>query len=141
MKSAPTIAFDYRPSRSIAALAASGTLAASAVPWLSGLAWPLCVAVSVFALVFGMGALHRFTNPPFRRIAFLSSGWTLIDEGGKEHPAIFESHVHLGALLVLGFRYGPRARFRAVLTPDNLDADTRRRLVLMLARADVVHGQ
>ncbi len=141
MKSAPTIAFDYRPSRWVGAMAVLICLAAASAPWLSGLPLPACAALSLAVLSYAAYELQRFGNPRFQRIAYRASGWVVVDAGGNEHAAILKSHAHLGALLALGFRIGPRARLRVVLTPDNLDADARRRLVLMLARAEIVHAQ
>lgn len=140
MKSAPTIAFDYRPSRWIGATALLVYASAVLAPWLSGLSLFVCAALSLAAIAFGAYALHRFWKPPFRRIAYRASGWVLIDAANEEHAAVLESHAHLGALLALRLRVGPRSRLRLVLVPDNLDADTRRRLVLMLARAEIVQA-
>ncbi len=140
MKSAPTIAFDYRPSRWIGAAAALVCVAAACAPWLSGLPWLACAALSLAASAFGAHALHRFWNPRFHRIAYRASGWLVLDAHDTEHAAVLESHAHLGISLALGFRTGPRSRQRVVLTPDNLDVQSRRRLVLMLARAEIVHA-
>ena len=141
MKSAPTIAFDYRPSRWVGVAAALVCVAAASASWLCGLPLPARVALSLAVIAYAAYALQRFWNPRFQRIAYRASGWVLLDVGGNEHIAMLESHAHLGALLALGFRMGPRARLRVVLAPDNLDADARRRLVLMLARAEIVHAQ
>ena len=77
---------------------------------------------------------------PFRRIAYRPSGWLLVSASGEEYEAILETQARIGALLALGFRHGPRERFHALLAPDNLDLETRRRLVLLLSRAEIVHG-
>ena len=50
------------------------------------------------------------------------------------------AHVRLGSWVVLDFRGTGRRRFRAVLGPDNIDADTRRRLILLLSRAEVAQA-
>lgn len=140
MKSALAIAFDYRPSRLVAAAAALVCIVAALAPWLSNLSPPLCAALSLLALAVGGAAIARFLRPPFRRIALRSSGWLLIDASGREHPARLASHARLGAFLVLDFRPASRGRFRALLAPDNTDADTRRRLVPMLARGEVLRA-
>ncbi len=141
MKSAPTIAFDYRPSRWIGI--AAGVMLALAVlaPWLTELPLIARAAVSLAAFAAGIRALRSHARPRFRRIAWRASGWSLIDRADAEHAALLTSHAHLGALLALSFRHGPRARFQAVLMPDNLDAQTRRRLILLLARAEVVQTE
>ncbi|MEP6511593.1 MAG: hypothetical protein ABJB02_08365 [Dokdonella sp.] len=140
MKSAPTIVFDFSPSRWIGGAAVLICLGATLAPWFSALPLALRGALSLTALGSGAYALRVHWNPPFRRIAYRASGWVLIDALNQAHEALLESHAHLGALLSLGFRYGPRARFRAVLGPDNLDAETRRRLILMMSRAEIVHA-
>jgi hypothetical protein len=140
MRSVPAITFDYRPSRWIGAAAASAVLLAVAAPWLSGSPPPLRAVLSLAALLIGARALHRHWHPAFRRIVHQPSGWMLVDASNAESPAVLESHAQVGALLALGFRHGPRARFRALLLPDNLDADTRRRLRLLLARGEIAHA-
>lgn len=140
MKSAPTIVFDYRPSRWLGIAATLVCACAIIAPWTSALPMPLRAALSLGALGWGARMLHGFLKPPFRRIALRASGWTLINAANEEHAAILESHARVGRLIALALRHGPHARFRAVLTPDNLDADTRRRLVLLLSRAEIVHA-
>ncbi|NCT68447.1 MAG: hypothetical protein GXC76_12530 [Rhodanobacteraceae bacterium] len=137
MKSAPTIEFDYRPSRRVGALAAVVAATAALAPWLTGLPWSLCAVLSLLAVVLGAVALHRFRHPPFRRIARRDAGWLLVDAAGDEHAAELKAHARLGALITLDLRLERGPRFRALLAPDNLDADTRRRLVLVLAREPV----
>lgn len=136
MKSAPAIAFDLRPSRRVG-LATAGIVALAALaPWLTQLPWWASAVASAIVLVVGAVALRRHAHPRFRRAAWRESGWVLVDRGHVEHAAVLDGHTHLGPLLTIGFRYGPRARFHIVLTSDNLDADTRRRLILRLARGD-----
>ncbi|MEP7096341.1 MAG: hypothetical protein ABI748_01655 [Dokdonella sp.] len=139
MKSAPTIAFDYRPSRAVGIAGALLCVAAGVAPWLSALPLYACAGCSLAVIAWGGRALKQFWNPGFCRIAYRASGWVLLDVNATEHAAVLESHAHLGVLIVLGFRTGSRSRLRVVLTPDNLDAQPRRRLVLMLARAEIVH--
>lgn len=140
MKSAPTIAFDYRPSRRIAVAAALVCIGAVVALWLSGLPLAARVPLSLAVLVSGACALRRHGKPRFRRIARRKSGWTLVDALDGEHPATLAAHARLGNLLTLDFRHSAGQRFRPLLAPDNLDPDTRRRLILLLARADVVHA-
>jgi hypothetical protein len=136
MRSAPSIAFDYRPSRAvIAAIGAVGFVAAL-VPWWSAATLGLRIALSLGALGIAVVALHRYRSPPFHRIVRRASGWRLVDRDGREHAAILRAHRRLGTLLALDWHCAPRARFRVLLTPDNMDADTRRRLVLLLARGE-----
>lgn len=134
MKSAPAIAFDLRPSRRVGAAACALVALAMLAPWLTRLPAEAAGALSLGAFALGASSLRRHLRPPFRRAAWRESGWVLLDGDSREHAAELVSEARLGALLALGFRHGPRARFRFLLAPDNLDADTRRRLILLLAR-------
>lgn len=134
MKSAPAIAFDLKPSRWIGAATLAIVALATLAPWLTELPVSVGAPLSMAALAFGASALWRHVHPRFRRAAWRESGWSLVDREQGEHAAVLETQAQLGPLLALGFRYGARARFRFALMPDNLDADTRRRLVLLLAR-------
>ncbi len=140
MKFAPAIAFDYRPSRWIGAAASLVAACAAIAPWLAELPLAVRVLVSLGALAAGVAALWRYAFARFRRIAWRESGWLLVDLGGNEHPAMLDRHARLGAWLSLAFRYGPRARFQVIIGPDNLDADARRRLILLLRRVDADAG-
>lgn len=140
MKSVPTIAFDYRASRGVAAALLLVCCAAALAPWLSALPVAGRIAVSVAVVALGVRATRALLHPPFRRVAYRSSGWMLVDVAAGEHEVLLESHARLGAVIVLRFRLGPRERFYAVLAPDNLDAEMRRRLILLLSRAEFAHG-
>ena len=134
MKSAPSIAFDYAPSRLVfGALCVVAGLAAAA-PWFSAL--PVVIGVVLSLLVIGCAtmAFRSFQAPPFVRIAYRGDGWVLLDRAGSEHAASLHAYRHLGAFVTLDWRHARRARFRVVLAPDNLDAETRRRLVVLLRR-------
>jgi len=140
MKSAPTIAFDFRPSRGIAIAASVVVMTAVMAPWFSGLHWSVALALSTAALIIGVAALKRFTHTAFRRIAYQASGWKLVDVDEAEHAVDLMAHTRLGSWLVLDFRQARSRRFRAVLGPDNVDAETRRCLILLLARAEVAQA-
>lgn len=141
MKSVPTIAFDYRPSRGIAAALFLVCAAAMLAPWFSALLVAGRMAVSVGVLALGVRAVRGLLHPSFRRVAYRASGWVLVDLANKEHEVLLESHARLGAMIALRFRHGPRERFNALLAPDNLDAETRRRLILLLSRAEFARDQ
>jgi hypothetical protein len=137
MRSAPSIAFDVRPSRALACAAAGGVVAATLAPWQSALPMSLCLFASIAALLVGFVALRRFARPRFERVAYGAIGWTLAVANAEATPAELVAHRRLGPWLALDFRTVARNRFRLVLGPDNSDADTRRRLALMLARAEI----
>ena len=139
MKSAPGIAFDYRPSRQLGGVGLAVATLALLAPWLSGLPWPASLLLSLAVLALATRSLTRFMRPAFRRIAWHASGWVLVDAAGNERPAELRRHARFGAWLVLlDFRHATRTRFHALIAPDNLDADTRRRLILLLCRAEVI---
>lgn len=140
MKSAPTIAFDYRLSRWVAIAAIVILIAALIALWLTNLPLVVQVGVSLVVAANGVVALRRYLAAPFGRIACRASGWTLVDALQVEHAATLASHMAVGAWIVLTFRLDRRRRFRAVIGPDNLDTDTRRRLILLLSRAEIAHA-
>ncbi|MEO8010655.1 MAG: hypothetical protein ABI650_03315 [Dokdonella sp.] len=133
MKSAPTIAFDIAPSRRLAALALVIVLLAVIAVVLSGFAFAVRLAVAMAVVAAGAHALKRFLEPGYRRVARDSSGWQLVSDGGDALPATLVGYSRLGPFLVLEFLLGPDRRYRCVLTPDVIDADVRRRLLLILA--------
>ncbi|ANB19141.1 hypothetical protein [Dokdonella koreensis] len=130
MRSAPAIAFDYRPSRLlIAALTVMGSLALVAVA-LCGLGLPLKLAVAAIVVVCVIRALTGLIRPAYTRIAHGEAGWVLVRRSGAEAAAALSKHVKLGALQVLDLRVDSRS-FRVVVLPDNLEPDLRRRLALI----------
>jgi len=140
MKSAPGIAFDYRASRAIAIAGAFVLCAAAIVPWFSALSPAAAASVTIVVLCCGLVSLRRFARPRFRRIAWQASGWRLVDRDGTERNALLASHVHLGSFVSLDFRLDRRARFRALIAPDNVDAEMRRRLILLLSRGEIAQA-
>ena len=133
MKSAPTIAIDYRPSRLIALAGGAIVLLSALAPLLTG--WPTApkLAVSLLALAAGIVSVLRFVRPPLRRIAYGKAGWQL---RGRErtHDAVLVAHTRIGAFTALTWKLATGRRWHALLAPDNADADTRRRMTLVLAR-------
>jgi toxin CptA len=136
MKSAPSIAFDYRPSRTIAAAIVALTTLSIAGVSASGLVPILKWAIAIVAIAYAAWALRRHLVPGFVRIARSAGGWLLVDARGAQSPVILVAHVRRGFLLVLEFRQPGAGRSHAVLTPDNTDAELRRRLALVLAAGE-----
>lgn len=134
MKSAPSIAFDYAPSRHLLVVLCVVAVLAVAAPWLSALPVVVCIVLSLLAIIVATIAARPLREPPFVRIAYRGDGWVLLDRAGVEHAALLGTYRHLGAFVMLDWRHARRARFRVVLAPDNLDAETRRRLVVLLRR-------
>jgi len=140
MKSAQSIAFDYWPSARLAASAAIVTVFAVLAAFANDLPLPARTSIAAAAIAAGIVFLPRFLRPRFRRIAYRSSGWTGVDRAGEESLLALRAHVRLGAWLALDFEATGRRRFRAILGPDNLDAETRRRLIVLLARAEIARA-
>ena len=138
MRSAPNIAFDYRPAPAIVALAVAMVVAAASTPWFSALPVYAKGVVSTVAAAYGIVALRRFARTAFVRIAYRATGWVLVDTSGTEHPTAIASHARYGQWIALDFRPDGRRRFCALVGPGNADAETRRRLILLLSRAEVV---
>ncbi len=132
MKSAPAIAFDYRPCRylgigvvlmvgfAVLAIASSGLTSA----WKGMLA--------AVALLYAGVSLRVWMNSSITRIAHGESGWRLIDRHGHEDPAELKGFLRRGVLLVLEFSNADGRRRRFLLAPGNSDAELRRRLLLVL---------
>jgi hypothetical protein len=137
MRSAPAIAFDYRPSRAVAAAASLVALAAPVAVCMSDVPDAAKIGACSAAVIGALLAMRCFLKPPFRRVASRALAWTLGDDSGVEHSAELVASRRLGAWVALDFRLAGRKRFRALIGPDNLDAESRRRLILVLARGEL----
>lgn len=133
MKSAPTIEFDFEPSRRVAVLALVIVMLAAIAALISGLPVAIGVALALAALIAGTLVIKRFLRPGYKRVARDSSGWQLVSDGGDTAAATLLGHARLGPFLVLEFSLDGDRRFRCLLTPDVIDAEVRRRLLLILA--------
>jgi toxin CptA len=136
MKSAPSIAFDYRPSGTIAVAIVALTMLSLAGVSASGLAPVMKWSIAIVALACAARALRRHLAPGFVRVARGAGGWLLVDGDGAQSPVMLAAHVRRGFLLVLEFRQPGAGRCHAILTPDNTDAELRRRLALVLAAGE-----
>ncbi|QBB70387.1 hypothetical protein ELE36_08405 [Pseudolysobacter antarcticus] len=134
--SAPTIAFDYRPSRwllaallGVAALAMLGLTFCNAPLWLK-------LSLAIVALIYLGHSLRRLLQTKWTSLVWHAQGYWRLHAGSDDpHIAELIGSTRVGWLLVLRFRLHGRQRFDAMLLPDNLDADTRRRLCVRLTRA------
>lgn len=132
MRSVPAISFEPKPSRQL--LAASAiivvlallSLAISALPW--GYSLPAGVSITVLAAF----AIERYRNPPYLAISHDQTGWQLRDRAGDWVSVTLRNHGQLGSWVILDFA-APSGRWNSLLTSDVIDADTRRRLLLVLA--------
>ena len=136
MRSAPAIAFDYRPSRLIAV--AGGIISVLALLGIAASGLPMIVklVLSVIAIFYGVINLRRYSDSNIVRIAHGASGWCLVDREGREWIVELKDHVHRGLLMVLVFSGEDLPTRRFVFVPDNIDRETCRRLLLVLAAGD-----
>ncbi|MCE5232999.1 MAG: hypothetical protein ABFC67_03350 [Mizugakiibacter sp.] len=133
MKSAPTIGFEYRPSRALAAMLSLVLLAALLAIALSGLPSWLRLALAVAALVHAIRAGAGLRRAPLRSLRLRGDG--VVELGlanGQDAAGTLLGARVLGPLIVLRLAWGARSRAALLLLPDNLDADTRRRLRVRL---------
>lgn len=138
MKDAPAIGLRYRVSwLLVTATIAVALLALVALQLMGGPAWirhGLHLAAIAYAGVVVAGLLR----PRVRSLVWHADGSTEITLRGN--PAEAERSVQgavngarvMGPLIVLTLRWPPRARQHLWILPDNLDADTRRRLRMRL---------
>jgi toxin CptA len=136
MKSAPSIAFDYRPSRAIAVIIVALTILSIAGVSASGLVPIVKWVIAVMTLAYGGWILRRHLLPGFVRIVRGAGGWLLLDSEGAQSPVELVTHVRRGFLLVIEFRQPGAGLRHAILTPDNADPEIRRRLILVLAAGE-----
>lgn len=137
MKSVSAITFELRPSWLLGlGLALLTGLALSAI-WSSGLRNrpEAAAAVSLLCLVLLLRQLRSLFVSRWRRASWDSAGnWLLLDADSAALPAELLAWHGLGTCLLLRLRAGG-GRIRLVLLPDNLDADTRRRLRVRLQQS------
>ncbi|MGH8121844.1 MAG: protein YgfX [Rudaea sp.] len=136
MKSVPAIAFDYRPSRWLAAGIVAVALLALVAIVVSGLnAWAR-LALVVIVGAYAARSSYGFLQPRFDHVTWHSAGhWRLRDIAGEEHVAEFVRATVLGVLIVLILRIDAQRKIPLLLLPDNCDAETQRRLRVRLTRA------
>jgi toxin CptA len=144
MRSAPAIGFEYQPSRLLAMAAAALSAVAVLAIFMSGFPSTAKIALALLACGCGGYALRRHLRPRVRRLNWRSDGGVSIElsdhgSGAELHGALHHARI-FGPLIALQLRW-PGGAASLWLLPDNLDADTRRRLRVRLgldgARASV----
>lgn len=133
MKSAPSIAFDYRPCRGLSVAIIGLILLALLAVFLSGLHLIVKLLLALLVAALGCVGLYRHLTTTTVRVARGEGGWLLVDADGGEMPVALIDHVRRGFFLVLSFHQEGVGKHSLVLTPDNSDAELRRRLMLILA--------
>jgi toxin CptA len=136
MRSVPAIGFDVHPSRLLAASVVVVAMLAIVAVWLSGMPWWLCVATTGGVVAHASLTMLRLRQPVLAALLWHGDGsWTLRLADGRETEATLRSARVLGPLIALRLAWLPGGSAALVLLPDNLDADTRRRLRMRLSAA------
>lgn len=132
MRSVPAISFEPRPSRQL--LAASAVIAVLALLsiLISALPWGYSMSAGISITVLAVFAIQRYRNPNYVAISHDQTGWQLRDRAGEWVAVMLRNHGQLGSWVILDFTT-PSGRWNSLLTSDVIDADTRRRLLLVLA--------
>ncbi|MGH8091169.1 MAG: protein YgfX [Rudaea sp.] len=137
MKSATAIAFDYRPSRWLAAAVVLMAVLAFAAIALSGIPSWAGIFVAIFAAPCAGLALGRHLRPLVRRAVWQQAGhWRVAAADDREFTAELIRGVARGAWIVLNLRRSDGRRLALILGPDNCAADTRRQLRVRLGRIE-----
>ena len=133
MTSAPTISFDYTPSRLLMAAVLAMLALAVMAALLAGLPLALRIGLAAAALAYAGISLRACMYPRWCAVGWRSDGsWLLRDRKGQEHAAELVTARVLGVLIVLTLRAVNSRTAALVLTPDNLDCERRRRLRMRL---------
>ena len=132
MRSVPAISFEPRPSRKVLIASAAMVLLALVSLALSALPWLPALLAGVSVLVLAAFALARYRKPRYVAISHDQTGWQLCDRANNWVAATLRNYGQLGPWVILDF-VTPSGRWNSLLTSDVVDADTRRRLLLVLA--------
>lgn len=138
MRAPPAIGFECRRSPSLIAATIAIALLAIAAVWISGLPYWLRMALPVFVAGYAGAMLGRILRSRVKTLLWRADGGvdlTLNDtltDGLREVQGALQDARVMGPLIVLTLRWAPRERAHIWLLPDNLDADTRRRLRMRL---------
>jgi toxin CptA len=141
VKAAPAIGFAYRASRGlILATLATAMLAMIAV-WLSGLPHWAHLALTLGIAGIAGAAFGNLLRPRVRSILWRADGGADLvlndrpSDNRREAQGAIQAMRVMGPLIALTLRWPPRERAHLWLLPDNLDAETRRRLRMRVGAA------
>lgn len=139
MKSGLAIAFDFSPSRYVeyALIAVMGLALVASFFSASPHAGVVRGLVTIAALV----PAARHARLGRWRVAWREDGtWGVVDAQSVASEATLAGWRRIGHGLVLRLRLDSGRRLPLILLPDNVDADTRRRLVARLVRGDAAQA-
>ncbi len=137
MNASPAIGFHYRSSRLLIVVMPAVALLAFLAVWTSAAPEWLRLALGLFIAVYAGTVAVRQLRPRVRSVLWRADGGVELVLGDdmtasrrEVHGAIDAARI-MGPLIVLTLRW-PHAHATLWLLPDNLDADTRRRLRMRL---------
>jgi toxin CptA len=137
MTSAPAIGFEYRPSRWLGRLLGVVSALAILSVWLSGVPGAVKLLLVVVLVAAAYFTIMRSAKSLVTAAGCGRDGsWSLRMVGSEDVPATLQSFRVVGATVVWLRLKAPGHRgISLLLTPDNSDADIRRRLRTRLALA------
>lgn len=134
MRSVPDISFELKPSPSELALLAAVTVLALIGAWGTDLDGLTRLALAAVVLVVAGAALRRRLRPPLVAVRWRGDGEVRVTlRDGSEVEATLSGR-SWGPLIMLALAWRGR-RLGLWLWPDQLDADSRRRLRMRLSAA------
>lgn len=138
MTSAPAIGFDYRPSCWMTvALASIGGATAVAVLMSGAPAWARIATVAVVLACVWRAELVWTRGRVWQVGCDAAGQWQLHLRDEGETAAVLAGFRVLGPCILLRFKLAVHGELALLLTPDNSDADLRRRLRMRLAALDL----
>ncbi|HET6587446.1 MAG TPA: protein YgfX [Oleiagrimonas sp.] len=134
MPSAPTITFEVRPSRLLAATVTIMALLACAAVACSRLPWTFDLALCALIVLYAWHSLRRLKRQPLTMLGWHADDtWTLHLTGNRQVQGRLCSGRVLGPLIMLRLIWPQGGETALALLPDSVDADTRRRLRMRLS--------
>lgn len=134
MKQAPAIGIRYRASPTLVVATCVVAVLALIAAWLvRGPAW-MHVLLTVAIVAHAGFAVRSLLRPPLQSLLWRAEGGVELNlrRNGREALGALLGARVLGPLIMLTLRWPPRERASLWLLPDNLDAETRRRLRVRL---------
>lgn len=148
MRTPPAIGFEYRVSAGLVAATVLVAALAVVAAWTNGLSHGWRAVMFALVLVLAVHAVTRLLRPRVKSLLWRLDGGvdvhlhdTVLESGRAVQGTVRGARV-MGPLVVLLLQWPPRERAALWLLPDNLDADTRRRLRMRLgaSRPDRASG-
>ncbi|MEO8803292.1 MAG: hypothetical protein ABI304_03035 [Rudaea sp.] len=135
MKSAPAIAFEYRPSRWVVLVIGVLTALAFVGLAVSGMPWWIKLAIGACSVAYATTSIVRFVRIPVINLSWYEAGhWRVFGLRDQELVAELQHAIVRAGWIVLTLRCSDAKCLRLLLTADVCDAETRRRLCVRLAR-------